>query len=219
MKNYSFTPKINKIGQLDTERYLSVIKHEPMLFAASYSFAEANGGPLTKSFLYSLIDKDIPLDDLIIDTRVHMLMKGWFPCIPGWHHDDVIRTRQDGQPDYDHPNALKPEHIVCVVDGGTGSMTEFISSELTMTEVPVDKVVYKEWNSEINNDRINDVSIQTIKNGEILQFNTETFHRGVSAVGNGFRWFCRASFNSTRTPANEIRQNANVYMSNLNEGW
>ncbi len=78
----------------------AAVKNEPMLFNCDFRTAYEIGGPITRAFLDA-----IECDGYggIIDTRVHMLMPVWFPCIPGWHHDDVPRSRPDGQPNYESP--------------------------------------------------------------------------------------------------------------------
>ena len=77
------------------------VKNEPMLFSCNFEYALILGGPLTARFLAALPPEFLMAKDLIIDSRVHMLMPGWFPCIPGYHHDDVPRaSRLCGQPNY-----------------------------------------------------------------------------------------------------------------------
>src|SRR5690348_15718886 len=107
------------------------IKSEPMLFSSSVEFAVLNGGPITKEFV-SKLPKD--WSDCIIDSRVHMLMPTWYPCIPGWHHDDVPRSREDGQPNYKNPE-YHSEHIAAVV--GDCSLTAFIKSSVDVDDVPI----------------------------------------------------------------------------------
>ena len=85
------------------------VKNEPMLWQCDRKFAYENGGPITRAFL-DAIKKTNLADDLIIDTRTHMLMPGWWPAIPGYHHDDVPRTRADKQPNYENPE-YKSENI------------------------------------------------------------------------------------------------------------
>src|SRR5262245_43743261 len=91
----------------------SQVKAEPMFFAAGGDFARRHGGPITQAVLAAL-PADWRSCPLVIDSRVHMLMPGWYPCIPGWHLDDVPRTRSDGQPEHRCP-AYRAEHILCVV--------------------------------------------------------------------------------------------------------
>lgn len=213
---YTFSPSYRSLGMFAIADIQPLIKHEPMLFSADFRFAMQSGGPITRRFLYALPDDIQRRSDLIIDSRVHMLMPGWFPCIPGWHHDDVPRTRPDGQPDYNHPNARDVQHVLAIVDSGTGSMTEFLAQEIVLKEVPLGKTVYKEFDKKISE---TEITVAAAKNGEMIHFDGGAFHRGTPARSTGWRWFCRVSYNSTRTPVNEIRQNANVYMSDLNSGW
>lgn len=58
------------------------IKNEPMFFNCSLEFAYNNGGPITRSFIMNLPD-DWNTDQVVFDSRVHMLMPGWYPAIPG----------------------------------------------------------------------------------------------------------------------------------------
>src|SRR5580700_1237659 len=101
-----------------------VVKNEPMLFNCDFDAAWRLGGPITRYFIDAVLRAggfgspaeapryfDAPI---IVDTRVHMLMPGWYPCIPGWHHDDVPRTRADGQPDYVTP-VYKARHAMAMV--------------------------------------------------------------------------------------------------------
>lgn len=57
------------------------VKNEPMFFNCDLDFAYKNGGDITKSFI-----ENLPMDWInsnpVLDSRVHMLMKGWYPCIP-----------------------------------------------------------------------------------------------------------------------------------------
>lgn len=112
----------------------NIVKNEPMFFNASPIFAYENGGPITKAFLEltGMLDKPC-----VIDTRVHMLMKGWYPCIPGWHHDDVPRTTSTGQPNYKTPEYFA-KHILGLVNGDI-CPTQFALGECEMPEVEEEK--------------------------------------------------------------------------------
>lgn len=63
-----------------------VIKNEPMFFSSSADYCIRNGGDITKHILTEIKECDILTPDeynsCIIDSRVHMLMPGWYPCIP-----------------------------------------------------------------------------------------------------------------------------------------
>lgn len=73
----------------------SEIRHIPQFYRASADYAYRLGGPIVRRFIDALpLSKDFKY--LSIDSRVHMLMPGWMPCIGGWHCDDFYRPGQPG---------------------------------------------------------------------------------------------------------------------------
>jgi hypothetical protein len=194
------------------------IKNEPMIFSGDAEFCRKHGGPITKDFLARL-----PLagySKVIIDSRVHMLMPGWYPCIPGWHLDDIPRTRADGQPDHEHP-AYKSFNIMSII--GDASVTEFIEGKLALKDIGFGEgAVYGKWNAEINR-RLGsancDISVRRVVPTNIISFRFGAFHRGVPAVKNGWRFFIRANYNTARKPMNEIRKQVQVYLPTPEVGW
>jgi hypothetical protein len=214
MKVIKFNSDFSTIGHL-SQYPESIIKNEPMIFSGSKDFAFENGGPITKEFLSKLPDKDF-----IIDSRVHMLMPGFYPCIPGWHLDDVPRTREDGQPEHDHP-AYKSENIMTII--GDASITEFVRGELELEDIGFKEgSVYGKWNADINkqlsqaNCRI---SVKKAPELALIHFPFGAFHRGTPATKNGWRFFIRANFNTARKPVNEMRRQVNVYLPVPEQGW
>lgn len=193
------------------------IKKEPMLFSADYKYAKRKGGPITKEFLKHLD----PKKEWVIDSRVHMLMPGWYPCIPGWHHDDIPRTRSDGQPNYKQ-NVQKldyyADHVMTVV--GDASLTEFLAEGILLPYIPVGKVFYKEWNEMINKHLLKyKDKVAKVNDGDVIRFESYAFHRGMPATKSGWRFFIRASTNTERPVLNEMRTQVQVYMSDLEGGW
>lgn len=62
---------------------------------ASMGDAIALGGPLIRRALGACpLRGDRP--HILVDTKVSMLMPGWFPAIPGWHTDGVPRDNRGG---------------------------------------------------------------------------------------------------------------------------
>ena len=52
--------------------------------------------PEVKPVLYELIDSgilELPIDEYVVDVKIHMLMPKQFPCIPNWHRDFVPRDK------------------------------------------------------------------------------------------------------------------------------
>jgi hypothetical protein len=210
----------------DLDRYLGLsnytqnqIKIEPMLFSCDVNHARMYGGPITHNFLDLLEKCDYLSDtDIIIDSRVHMLFPAFFPAIPGWHHDDIPRTRSDGQPNYDDHFKM-PRHVMCLLNGDIAP-TEFAIGEADFPVVPLGQKVYKEW-SPLVDQFITEgkMKLRKAESNILIGFNGFTWHRGVAAVKAGWRFFIRASTNTDRTPKNEIRQQVQVYLPCLEEGW
>lgn len=159
-----------------------------------------------------------------LDTRSHMLMRGWYPAIPGWHHDDVDRGL-NGQPNYDGEWLHQDRRMfVCVVDADdqpTGSLTEFISDGETVSvpwPVPDDDPVYRYWDAHI--EREVDAKRTVLRSGVIYEFNQASFHRAMPATSNGWRWFARLIVNPGPRPARpKVRRQTQVYLPTTNLGW
>ena len=58
------------------------VKNEPMLFNCSGEAAYELGGPITRAFLDRL-PEDWRESKFVVDSRVHMLMKGWYLSLVG----------------------------------------------------------------------------------------------------------------------------------------
>lgn len=220
-KKYTFISEAKIAGDMGSHWRTAEIKDEPMFFNCDAHFAWEHGGPITRKFIYELRNTaNIDVHRLVIDTRVHMLMPGWYPAIPGWHHDDVIRSRPDGQPNYDDPKALLPKHAMALVNGDI-CPTQFALGKFELDEVlPGEGPVYKKWHDEIQiavDARY--LTLMEAPANALILFDAATFHQGVAARKNGWRWFGRASWHTDRVPTNEIRRQVQVYMENPTEGW
>lgn len=213
-KPFIFDSQI-QIGKKLSSYSTDVIKNEPMLFSCTWNFAYENGGEPTKEFLLSL-PKELHNDKTIIDSRVHMLMPGWFPCIPGYHHDDV--PRDNVQPNYFNPS-YRSKHALILFNGEV-CPTEFAIGKSEFPKIEDGEIYYKVWHP---------IVIDKIKNGElkhikapsdtVVFFDDRTWHQGTKAVKSGWRLFIRASWDTGRKPSNELRRQVQVYMENPMEGW
>ena len=194
-----------------------IIKNEPMFFNSSFDFAYENGGEPTKQFLEA-ISKVVDKDKIIIDSRVHMLMKGWYPCIPGYHHDDVPRERKDGQPEYYKPS-YRSKHALVLYNAEV-CPTQFALGNNVFSNPEDHKIIYKEWHKEVQ--RLidhNQLYVFNAPNNQIVFFDDRTWHQGTAAIKNGWRLFIRASWQTDRKPTNEIRRQVQVYLENPFKGW
>lgn len=212
-KMLTFENTFNVVSDLDIEYDDNVIKNEKMLFSANCDFSYENGGPLTRKFINEL--KSLGHEDWIIDSRVHMLMKGWYPCIPGWHHDDVPRSTSNGQPNYKNPEYLS-EHAMLLV--GDASRTEYITDPIVTLPEITDGITYGAWDLLINEEiSMGNLHCARVKPCQLVTFTWQDFHRGTMATKSGWRFFIRASRNTHRKFINEIRQQVQVYIPG--SGW
>ena len=221
-----FTGKIKYINDFAQFIPNEAIKNEPMFFNSSLEYAYEHGSSITRSFIDAL-----PVGwkkDVVFDSRVHMLMPGWYPAIPGWHHDDVPRAEiptgqhfiTGGQPDYDNPK-YKSEHILGLVNSEI-CPTEFALGTCLMPAIPEEELIYRKWHTEIEKlIKENTVEVIEAKDRTLIYFDCNTFHTGIGARSNGWRWFGRVSRNTYRVNkiTNEIRVNCQVYLEFPMEGW
>lgn len=205
----TFFPDWERLGEVDPNNK-ALIREEPMLFGADRRYAEINGGPLTSMFLRQCPSRS----DLIIDSKVTMLMAGMWPCIPGWHHDDVDRPTPDAQPDYDN-RKTSPMHWMMHL-GDTYADPEFVTEPVSVPRLPGRVKVYKAWDRYID---ALDPAREAVRSGQVVRFSWEAFHRGMPATQNGWRFWIRASLGSSRTVTNEVRKQVQVYLSDPSEGW
>ncbi len=202
VKKYTFVPKLSHHAVM-MPRTPEEIENEPILFQSSFEFAMKNGGPITREFLQTL-----PSDqNVIIDSRVHLLQPTWCPAIPGYHLDHVPRCLANAQPDL--AQTLKQDHYMAVI-GNSISSPEFVTQEITL-EIDETKPIYPQCDVQIT--ALNPDRMQVMDNN-VWRFNSQSFHRAVPAVKDGWRYFVRASYNTDIVPKNKIRKQVQVYLSN-----
>lgn len=205
------------------------VKNEPMVFSATPEFAWDNGGALTRRAITrvaAMVEHEEELDNMIIDTRVHMLKPDWMPSIAGWHCDAVPRDRETKKVIPDHPERKNIKHYLMIIDSGTGSLTVFPEGDTTVPDVacvPVDQEQENYWgvHSRLIDEKIRGGTLgtQSVESGRMYSFDAFDYHNAVPAKGYGFRYFFRASVNTLSTPRNEKRLQTQVYLPSANHGW
>lgn len=188
----------------------------PQLYRASMEFAHAQNHGQFNDLLnqFELTGK---YKYVCIDTRTHMLMKGMYPCIPGWHCDDWHRTEElNGQPDLTNVNEVAPSinHLLVI---GEVSKTEFLTWD---AELPSPQEIQdyhgKESPLYLHYDQMLEKiqpEIKEVEPGTFYTFGPTCFHRGQAAQANGWRTFIRVTESNHREPKNEIRYQTQVYTS------
>jgi hypothetical protein len=219
MNMYRFNSEI-QLGKSFKQNFSdTVVKNEPMFFNSDIDFALQNGGPVTKAFLEAFLSERPELKDTVVfDSRVHMLMPGWYPCIPGFHHDDVPRDRAEGQPEYDNPS-YRSNHAIGLVNGDI-CPTQFALGTADFSTPKNDEVCYAVWHKEVTEHlKQGNLKSYSVPSDQVVFFDDRSWHQGTSAVKNGWRWFGRVSWNTARVPTNEIRRQVQVYLENPMQGW
>lgn len=220
-----FNSTIDIVGNMDLTFSQDEVKNEPMFFNSSIQFAYDNGSVITKNFIDNL---PVGWEDSVLDSRVHMLMPGWYPAIPGFHHDDVPRPIipvgqhfiTAGQPDYENPR-YNSEHIMALVNAQV-CPTVFALGQCTMPKVNDGELIYRKWHKRVEKLlTTNKLEKYEAKEGELIYFNNQSFHSCQKASSSGWRWFCRVSRNTdrTKTITNEIRKQVQTYLEFPMEGW
>lgn len=216
--NFTFNSSIQDLGSFNGHFSNEIIKNELMFFNSNLDFSYKNGGDITKSFIDALPD-DWKNCNPVLDSRVHMLMKGWYPCIPGYHHDDVPRSPITNQPDYDNPTYYS-EHLMGLVNGDI-CPTVFALGNHQLPKIDND-IIYKRWHSIVEGQ----IEVDILKkyecpSGKLIQFDWQSMHTGQRAIKDGWRWFVRLSRNTERQNniSNELRRQVQVYLEFPMEGW
>jgi hypothetical protein len=212
------------------------IRHIPQFYRASADYAYRLGGPVVRKFI-DLLPLDTRFKYVSIDSRIHMLMPGWMPCIGGWHCDDFYRPQATPnvaafspvQPDLQgivRDDKYSKHHALVI---GDMAPTEFITTPFNM-EIPIIKphqnlyAVMDKWIE----DRMPDISDASyfpilgstfIKPGQIVSFDCFDFHRGTVAQSSGWRMFMRATESNHWEPQDEIRTQTQVYLESFHAGW
>ena len=226
MNRYDFVSSIHVRDALKFDHGFTQeqVKNEPMFFNSSLAYAYEQGGPITRAFIDTFLDdnEDISIqnyrEDFVFDSRVHMLMPGWFPCIPGFHHDDVPRG-ENGQPNYVDP-PYRSKHVMGMVNGDI-CPTQFALGHASL-EIPDRDIIYKHWHKDVEQ-LVADGKLELIDapSGVLIYFDCDTLHQGQRARANGWRWFGRLSWRTDRADhvTNEIRRQVQVYLEYPMEGW
>ena len=176
----TFNSQAHEVGSFAGKISNDKIKNETMFFNSSLAFAFDNGGPITRSFIMSLPD-DWNTDQVVFDSRVHMLMPGWYPAIPGYHHDDVPRPDipvgrhfiTAGQPDYDNPR-YHSEHILGLVNADV-CPTYFATGTAEFSQIPDGELIYRQWHKEVlEKIESNELTKWDAPDRTLLQFDWQT---------------------------------------------
>lgn len=196
------------------------IENEAQFFQASPKFVCENKdkAPLAYSALRLLGDhlgtQSLEYTRLRIDTKVHMLKPGWYPCIPDWHCDFVQRD-DNGTLIPDPEKDAETRHFIMV--SGTPA-TQFIRQRKIKLDIETAswEDVNRELEKHVTRARYTVFQLQP---GGMYEMDAQELHRGLASENACWRWFFRASlFPHGVKRINKIRTQQQVYIP-LGLGW
>jgi len=222
MAKYTFNSNAFKVTDA-TDVYVSddQIEGTPNLRRASLPDAVLYGGPAVRNLL-----ERAPLvgdrNYVFVDTKVTMLMPGWYPAIPGWHTDGVPRGDKGDPTDYGNPSLprqldLRSPRFHTVV-AGVPCLTEFLSGDYELEiEHDQDSQMYTEMTNLVSN---------MAYHGRIPQprvwssWDWWQIHRATESTVRGWRLLIRVTESNLVPPTTNgfIRTQNQVYVP-LDSGW
>lgn len=219
-----FEYQFGAVGHIDYTPTALEVEQEPMLRSHTFSSASQHSGPLTARVLAELVEnadfinalKKNKKRKIKIDTKSVMLMEGMYPCIGGWHCDDVPRNPETGQPNIEEING-DADHFLVSLATDDICPTEFfvpLGNDIHVSE----ENVWSSVNKSVEELRAKDEGcVLQFNRGEIVHFNRPSIHRGTAATKKGWRYFFRLSF-TDRDITPSIRSQVQVY-TDISKGW
>ena len=199
------------------------------LVNASVEDAVRYGGDLTRAAL-SVLPITNSRKYVVVDTKVHMLMPGFMPAIPGWHTDGVPRG-PDGDPlakaapDLDAQSQLTMEGRgtrFAMLVTGVGCRTEFVGTRLDLEPDDTWKTPHLYAGLSEQVERLAPPITTAPECGAVL-FDWWDIHRGVAAKAHEWRFFIRVTESDLVAPWSDLRRvirtQQQVYVPSDRYGW
>lgn len=218
---FNRTPLVfgNSIEAPSTE----LVKTTPNLFRASLQDALLYGGELTRAAL-SAMNLRNDRKHIVVDTKVHMLMPGMCPAIPGWHTDGVPRPQKD-KPDLRLQEEERPVRYHLLVTG-EGCLTEFIKESNVELNVPSEpcSTLYSKINHQVEKQlRHKKITKFQVPSCTVVEWDWWHLHQGIQATKHEWRFLIRVAETDTLAPLKDLREilrtQTTVYVQSTDYGW
>ena len=216
------------IGKSIEQPKLNDIKNTFGLWNASLDDALRYGGDITREAIRVMnIHNDRKY--IIVDTKIHMLIPGMSPAIPGWHTDGAPRDNKKNPNGTGMPDVFAQEgddrfnryHILVT---GTGCLTKFIkqSIKVPVPSTPSDQIYA--LMSDFVRRRTTEAPwlAMEVPTCTAVEFDWWDIHTGVIATKKEWRYLirvCESDYYEPRTDLREIlRMQSQVYAPH-DFGW
>lgn len=228
MKEVLFNRNPLKVAGYMEQPPQSEVKNTFGLWNASYDDAVRYGGEVTRAALQAMNLRH-DRKNIIVDTKVHMLMPGWSPAIPGWHADGAPRSPNKDPNGLDPPDTFAQEgderynryHILVT---GFGCLTQYINCPMYVplpSEPAYDvySIMSKYVQKKVDE---NPAIVSSFASCVAYEFDWWNIHTGIIASRKEWRYLirvCESDYYEPRTDLREvIRMQSQIY-SPSDFGW
>lgn len=197
------------VGQKEFEEPSSdLVRSSLGLLNASVEDTLKYGGDIAKAAI-SLMNFRNDRKYIVIDTKIHMLMPGFIPAIPGWHTDGAPRGKTGSPIAKDDPNIelqetmRSPRYHLLVT--GTGALTEFVNEQVDVETVNNSKL-YQYMTQQINLKLEAGLKTFFAPSKHVVEFDWWNIHRGIEAQNHEWRFLIRATETDYIIPETDLRK-------------
>jgi hypothetical protein len=188
-----------------------LVKNTLGLHNASLEDALKYGGDLTRAAIGAM-DLQMTKKNIIVDTKIHMLLPGMCPAIPGWHTDGVPRGNSLDPTAKQAPNIHVQEHmdspIFHLLVTGTSCLTSFIHNRDVYLEVPdtPDSGLYSMVNKQVDS-LVKGKELETYEapSCTAVMWDWWELHTGVPAKHHEWRFLIRVTETDIQEPKTDLR--------------
>lgn len=232
MPNAMFNRNEVRVGKSIDDPSQDAIENSLNLRQVSLEDAMRYGGSITRAAIGAM-EFVGDRKNIIVDTKVHFLMPGMIPAIPGWHTDGVPRgTELDpagaGKPsitaqiEAEQRGITAPRYHLLVT--GTHCPTRFLAEPWFM-DVVDGPDLYKKMSQDVNGhiDKTDEpIKFFDTPASTVVTWDWWNIHQAQEAMGRGWRYLIRVAetdYIEPRTnPADFIRTQNQVYLP-TEFGW
>lgn len=205
-----------KVGASIPDPSQDLIKTTPSLLQASLQDAVTFGGQLTRQAL-GAIAKSMHFDRkyIVVDTKVHMLMPGFMPAIPGWHTDGVPRGPEKdpagkGAPDIDAQEevAIAPPRYHLLVTGEMAPTKFALNPDLDLM-VPDEPSpdLYRLLSTQMQaHEKHNQLNLLLTSPSTVYSWDWWQLHTATAATKFGWRFLIRVTETDYIKPRTDLRE-------------
>jgi hypothetical protein len=208
------------------------IKRTFGLWNASLEDAMRYGGDITRAAIKAM-NLRFDRKHIIVDTKIHMLISGMSPSIPGWHvdgapRDNLKNPNGSGLPDTFAQEGDSHFNRYHILVSGTGCLTKFIKGSIRVPipsepSTHVYAMMSKFVQAQVQDNKSCGLDMTTdIPSCQVVEFDWWDIHTGVIATKKEWRYLIRVCESDYYEPQTElrdiIRMQSQVY-SPTDFGW